>query len=228
MDADSAAEFARLREKTKHFDGWWWSSREGAFSKWAAWSPIGPAIVECISGDVGPGQVAAIQVTGWNGMSVAYEYTAKEFGANYQVLYRLADETHERLFLQWMAKWTQVAASRHQAGKAKAAEARKLQKAQGKGRKLIGPPFAADVPEIYRPVFEPGAKRRYYEYDRKLFIDVEIVKATQSTVTTRGAGAPEAYTFDIPRELFIRQLAEACLRETGDELRAGAILEAIQ
>lgn len=58
--------------------------------------------------------------------------------ATYQVLHRLADETHERLFLQWMAKWTQVAASRHQAGKAKAAEARKLQKAQGKGRKLVG------------------------------------------------------------------------------------------
>lgn len=82
------------------------------------------------------------------------------------------------------------------------------------------------MPEIYRPVFEPGAKRRYFEFERKLFFDVEIVKATPSIVTTRGKDAPEAYTFDIPRPLFIRQLAEACLRETGDELRAGAILEA--
>lgn len=226
MDADSAAEFARLRENTKHFYGWWWSSREGAFSRWAAWSPVGPAIVQCLSGDVGPGQAASIELTNWNGMSVVYEYTPKEFYANYQPLYRLADETHERLFLQWMAKWTEVATITQQAGKAKAAEARKLLKAKGKGGNLNAPPLAADVPEIYRPVFEPGAKRRYFEFERKLFFDVEIVKATPSIVTTRGRHSPEAYTFDIPRPLFIRQLAEACLRETGDELRAGAILEA--
>ena len=50
---------------------------------------------------------------------------------------------------------------------------------------------------------------------------------TFGCVTHRGFGAPKDYTFDTPHELFIRQLAEACLRETGDELKAGAILSTI-
>jgi ParB/RepB/Spo0J family partition protein len=88
------------------------------------------------------------------------------------------------------------------------------------------PSSMADVPEKYRPDLIAGTWRRYFEFERKLFFDVEIIFASKSKVITRGKDVPEAYTFEHDRELFIKQLAEACLRDTGDELKAGQILEA--
>lgn len=69
-----------------------------------------------------------------------------------------------------------------------------------------------------------GERRRVYDVSRKLYFDVEIAKATKKQVVYRVLGNPADYQATTAE--FRSMVAEACLRETGDELRAGAILEA--
>lgn len=76
----------------------------------------------------------------------------------------------------------------------------------------------------FDPAIEKNARRRIYDEERKLFFDVEIVKATKRQVVYRVLGNPAEYT--ARPDKFRKAVAEACLRETGDELRAGSILEA--
>ncbi len=78
----------------------------------------------------------------------------------------------------------------------------------------------------FDPGIEKGARRRIFDIERKLFFDVEVVKATKNQVVHRVLGNPAEYS--MKPDKFRAAVAEACLRETGDELRAGAILEAKQ
>lgn len=76
----------------------------------------------------------------------------------------------------------------------------------------------------FDPRIAAGERRRIYDVSRKLYFDVEIAKATKKQVVYRVLGNPADYQATTAE--FRSMVAEACLRETGDELRAGAILEA--